>query len=84
MMSHVKTEPRDLPLFKKFRQSALRAAADCGNPKLAAEATNLLSKGEEIQDWLAVAESGFNESVIASRYRPGVDLERLRRLKDSF
>ncbi|HUU27332.1 MAG TPA: hypothetical protein VM123_05930 [archaeon] len=84
MMSHVKTETRDLPLFKKFKEGAQRAALDCGNKALGEEVINLLTKGEEVLDWLKVSESGFEESVVSSCYRPGVDLERLRKLAESI
>ena len=82
MMSHVKVESRDLPLFKKFRQSALRAAADCGSAKMKTEVTGLLESGEEIVDWMKVAESGFEEATVNACYRPGMDLERLRKLSE--
>ncbi|MBW1696435.1 MAG: hypothetical protein JRK26_06525 [Deltaproteobacteria bacterium] len=84
MMSHVKVETRDLPLFKKFRQSALRAASQCGNEQLKKEVANMLEKSEEIADWVRAAASGFDEKVINEVYTPGVDLERLRKLGDSI
>ncbi len=84
MMSHVRTEVRDLPLLKKFTQGALRAAEGCGNPELAREVTALLTRGEELVDWLKVAESGFAENAVGACYTPGVDLERLRKLSESF
>ena len=84
MMSHVNVEERDLPLFKKFMSSALKAAEECGNPELGAEVTKLINNGEEIRDWLRLAESGFETGVIESCYKPGVDLERLRKLSDSI
>jgi hypothetical protein len=84
MMSHVNVEERDLPLFKKFKASALKAAADCGNPEIGAEVTKLISNGEEVQDWLKVAESGFESAVVDSCYKPGMDVERLRKLSDSI
>ena len=83
-MSHVKTEKRDLPLFKKFRQSALHAAADCGNPELAKKVKVLLEKGQEVTDWIKVAASDFEQTVIDVCYRPGMDLERLRRLGENI
>jgi hypothetical protein len=84
MMSHVRTEPRDFPLLRKFTQSALRAAADCGNKKIGEEVTALITKGEEVQDWIRVADSGFAEPVVSACYKPGMDLERLRKLSESF
>jgi|GEM_PF-5788972 len=84
MMSHVKVETRDIPLFKKFLKSALRAAALCSNEQLKGEITNLLQNGEEITDWIKVAESGFDEKAINKVYTPGVDLERLRKLVDTI
>ncbi len=84
MMSHVKVEKRDLPLFKKFRQSALRAASSCSNEQLKGEITNLLQKGEEITDWIKVAESDFDDKVVNEVYTPGVDLKRLRKLGETI
>jgi hypothetical protein len=84
MMSHVRTEPRDFPLLRKFIQSALRAAAECGNKKIGEEVTALIAKGEEVQDWIRVADSGFAEPVVSACYKPGMDLERLRKLSESF
>ncbi|MFH1068178.1 MAG: hypothetical protein V1794_01035 [Candidatus Glassbacteria bacterium] len=84
LMSHVKTEVRDLPLFKTFRQSALKAAADCGNQRLKTEIGTLLEKGEEIMDWIRVADSNFEEMAVNACYRPGMDLERLRKLSESI
>jgi hypothetical protein len=84
MMSHVKVETRDLPLFKKFRQSALRAASQCGNEQLKSEVTNLLQNGEEITEWIRVADSNFDDKIINEVYTPGFDLERLRKLGDSI
>ena len=84
MMSHVKVETRDLPLFKKFRQSALRAAAQCANEQLKSEITNFFEKGEEITDWIRVADSGFDDKAVNEIYTPGVALERLRKLGDGI
>jgi len=84
MMSHVKIETRDLPLFKKFRQSALRAAAQCANEQLKGEITNLFEKGEEITDWIRVADSGFDDKAVNEVYTPGVALERLRKLGEGI
>ena len=84
MMSHVKTEVRDLPLFKKFRQSAVKAAEDCGNAKLKEEISKLLDKGEEVSDWIRVAESNFDTATVSTCYRPGMDLDRLRKLSEGI
>jgi len=83
MMSHVNVEERDLPLFKKFMSSALKAAKECGNPEVGGEVIKLINSGEEVRHWLKVAESNFEDSVIDSCYQPGMDLERLRKLGES-
>ncbi|MBN2288319.1 MAG: hypothetical protein JXQ83_03230 [Candidatus Glassbacteria bacterium] len=83
MMSHVNVEERDLPLFKKFMSSTLKAAQECGNSELGTEVVKLINQGEEVQHWLKVAESGFEASVIESCYKPGMDLDRLRKLGES-
>lgn len=84
MMSHVRTEERDLPLFRKFTESALRAAENCGNPTLAAEVKKMITLGEEMRDWLRLAESGFSEAVANQVYRPGMDVDRLRKLSEGI
>ena len=84
MMSHVRTDERDLPLFKKFRESALRAAQGCGNARLGAETMKLVKFGEEVNDWVHCAEAKFSAEVVNSCYRPGVDVERLRKMFESI
>jgi len=64
MMSHVQTEARDFPLFKKFMDSA------CARPELRPTAGlprrwwAWLEKGEEVDDWIKVAGGGFEEATI--------------------
>lgn len=82
MMSHVKTEDRDLPLFRKFTESTLRAADNCGNPQLCEEVKRLVERGEEVRDWVRAAENAFAENVVSQVYRPGMDIERLRKLSE--
>jgi hypothetical protein len=84
MMSHVKTEDRDLPLFRKFTESTLRAAENCGNPQLGEEVKRLVERGEEVRDWVRAAESAFAESTVSQVYRPGMDIERLRKLSEGI
>ncbi|MCE5271907.1 hypothetical protein LLH00_11585 [bacterium] len=84
MMSHVKTEDRDLPLFRKFTESTLRAAEGCGNPQLAEEVKKLVERGEEVRDWVRAAENAFAENVVSQVYRPGMDIERLRKLSEGI
>ena len=84
MMSHVRTEARDFPLFKKFMGSALREAKNCGNPRITSEVVNVVEKGEEVNDWVKVAGGGFEEATINECFTPGMDVGRLRKLSETI
>ncbi len=84
MMSHVKTETRDFPLFKKFRASALREAKGCGNVAIAVEVAKVVGKGEEVEDWIKVAGGGFEDATINQCFTPGMDVARLKKLSESI
>ncbi len=84
MMSHVKTETRDFPLFKKFRASALREAKGCGNATIAAEVAKVVDKGEEVDDWIKVAGGGFEDATINQCFTPGMDVARLKKLSETI
>jgi len=84
MMSHVKTETRDFPLFKKFRASALREAKGCGNATIAVEVAKVVEKGEEVDDWVKVAGGGFEDATINKCFTPGMDVARLKKLSESI
>ena len=83
-MSHVKTETRDFPLFKKFRASALREAKACGNATIASEVVNVVEKGEELDDWAKLAGGGFEDAAVNKCFKPGMDVARLKKLSEAI